>query len=112
MQTLPPVKWQQYLERISERYAGQLVTLRQQEETRDEAQVVLWRTPLRRLAAETDAGGTKIAVVAGYEDALIEIRIGPVESLRVALAPNQSLEQLTIRNHDGTRATLLFNVEG
>jgi hypothetical protein len=109
MQALPPAKWQQYLQRISHRYAGQLVTLRQREDAREEPQVVLWRTPLHYLSTNGNEEATEIVVAAGTEEPFIEIRIGPVQSLSVMLAPNQALERLHFHNADGTSATLLFN---
>jgi hypothetical protein len=112
MQMLPPARWQLYLQRISERYAGQLVTLRQQEHARDEAHVVLWRTPLRRLSADADAEGAEVVVAGGYEEPFIEIAISPVQRIAVSLSAEQSLERMQIRSQDGKLATLLFNVEG
>ena len=107
MQRLPVSYWTVALQRISQRYAGQHILLRQKQLREKDAQTVLWRTPLRRISA--DAAG-QITVVAGHKKPFIEICLGPIKQIHLQLA-SDSLDLLRFRSHDGTTSEMLFKLE-
>lgn len=108
MLKLAQARWPEYLERISRRYAGQMVILRQREIDDLQSQVVLWRTPLRELVATPRPIGTYILIRAGEQEPYIEISLGLGHVVALNFGAEQTLESILIQGMDGTSSTLLF----
>lgn len=108
MPDLPATHWDALLARISERYAGHRIILRERPPD-EEAHLVLWCTPLRLLDTTQAEGGTTVRVTAGHEAPYIEVRFGPIEQIRLLLTSDQALDQIHLTLDDGTIAQLVFN---
>lgn len=109
MQLLPPAKWVSALERVSQRYAGRSVIMRQQLPDEDEPHLVLWRTPLRHVGVAEAAELPSLLIVAGHEEPFIEVPLESVERITLQVAADQSLDLLRFDLADGTVAVLAFN---
>jgi hypothetical protein len=109
---LPPARWPEYLQRISSRYAGHLIILRQVEAEDPQPQVVLWRTPLRDISTEASSPGHSITIRAGEQEPFIELSLGLTRRLTLRFAPGEHLEAILIDGVDDTRSTLVFVEDG
>ncbi len=108
MLTVAQANWPHYFERITHRYAGQVVILRQREPDDEQEQVVLWRTPLRAVTTTPHPLGSYVTIVAGQYEPFIEISLGLAQRVALSFGPDQSLHALHIASLDGTNSILLF----
>lgn len=74
-----------------------------------EPQLLLWRTPLRRIKLSITPPNRSVTVVAGRRPPFIEVALGPIVQIRLQLAPDQSLDFLRFYASDGTISHLIFN---
>lgn len=96
------------MKRISRRYRGAIVILRQQEPKETQAEVVLWRTPLRAITLQATAEGTAITVQAGAMEPGIDVALGIITAVELRLGKADALESMYLISANGLRSTLLF----
>ncbi len=108
MVEIPAAQWPLTFERISHRYAGTPVVLRQKTADDEQSEVVLWRIPLRSLVAEAHAPGTSLTIRAGQAEPFITISFALVERVSLRFGPEQMLDAMTIASDEGTLSTMIF----
>lgn len=108
MQFLPVAKWRVAFEQITKRYAAADVIMRQTEFGRKQPQLLLWRTPLRRIRLDIVPPNKGVTIVAGQHPPFIEVPLGPIVQIRLQLAPDQALDFLRFYASDGTISQLIF----